>query len=414
MFRILSKLIPRNNFHLPKRSFCIEKSQKVYSDEEKLLRELCSKIRFSGPITIAEYMREVLTNPIHGFYIDKEVLGSGGHFVTSPEISQMFGESIGVWLLNEWMKMGEPSNFQLVELGPGSGTLISDILRTFAKLKPECAEGLSLHLVEISPRMRKLQKESLGCNVDSNDTNLITKYGTRVSWYEQLREVPRNFTFFLAHEFFDALAVNKFQKVDNEWREVLIDVDEAGNKLRYIISRNATPGCILLERDGVKEAVMNRNMVEMSSPSWTIIRQISERIVEKGGAALVADYGHTGQDGDTFRAFRHHKQVDPLQMPGTADITADVDFSLLKTQISPDCTWHGPVSQGQFLHSCGIGTRCQQLLSSCDSSQQQLIYDSFVMLTSPEKMGERFKFVSLFPSTMADIHEKYPPVGFEK
>merc|ERR1719210_1500182 len=136
LLRSLNKIgIRGRKFFFHKRRFCIEKSPK-YSDDKKLLRELCSKIRFSGPITIAEYMREVLTNPIHGFYIDKQVLGSAGHFVTSPESSQMFGESIGVWMLNEWMKMGEPEKFQLVELGPGSGTLTSDILRTFAKLRP--------------------------------------------------------------------------------------------------------------------------------------------------------------------------------------------------------------------------------------------------------------------------------------
>ena len=140
---------------------------------------------------------------------------------------------------------------------------------------------------------------------------------------------------------------------------------------------------------------------------------VSQRIVEQGGAALVADYGHQGTDGDTLRAFCRHAQVDPLELPGTADITADVDFSLLETQISPDCSWHGPVSQTQFLESCGIGTRCQQLLSSCAPDQQKTIYDSYVTLTSPQKMGERFKFVSLFPKTMRDIHEKYPPVGFE-
>jgi len=357
-------------------------------------------------------MREVLTNPIHGFYIDKQVLGSAGHFVTSPEISQMFGESIGVWMLNEWMKMGEPEKFQLVELGPGSGTLMSDILRTFSKVRPECVP--SVHLVEISPRMRTLQRENLGCvDTDTEEKCLKTKYGNEIAWYEQVHEVPRDFSFFIAHEFFDALAVNKFQKVDGEWREVLVDVDETGEKLRYIISRNATPSCILMEREGVRDLVKDRSMVEMSSPGWNIVRQISERIVEEGGAALIADYGHTGDDGDTFRAFRRHEQVDPLQLPGTADITADVDFSLLQSQISSDCAWFGPVSQGQFLHSCGIGTRCQQLLSSCDSSQQQNIYDSFVMLTSPDKMGERFKFVSMFPNTMADIHQKYPPVGFE-
>ena len=208
--------------------------------------------------------------------------------------------------------------------------------------------------------------------------------------------------------------MNKFKKVDEEWREVLVDVDESGDRLRYVISRNATPACVLLQQDNVKDLVVDRSMVEMSSSAWTMAKMMSERIVEDGGAALIADYGHEGQDGDTLRAFRHHQQVDPLELPGSADITADVDFSLLRPQISPDCAWYGPVTQAQFLHSCGIGTRCQQLLATCDHDQQQLVYDSFVMLTSPDKMGSRFKFVSLFPKSMQEIHAKYPPVGFEE
>merc|ERR1719507_1330769 len=113
-------------------------------DERKLLRELSAKIRFSGPITVAEYMREVAINPIHGFYISREALGKHGHFVTSPELSQMFGECVAVWLLHEWMKMGEPADFQLVELGPGKGTLLTDILRTLSKLQPGLVQGISL------------------------------------------------------------------------------------------------------------------------------------------------------------------------------------------------------------------------------------------------------------------------------
>ena len=128
--------------------------------------------------------------------------------------------------------------------------------------------------------------------------------------------------------------MNKFKKVEDGWREVLVDVDDTGERLRYIISRNATPSCVLLAQDGVREAVEGREMVEMSPSAWTMAKMISERIVEHGGAALIADYGHDGGgDGDTLRAFRHHRQVDPLELPGTADITADVDFGLLRTQV---------------------------------------------------------------------------------
>jgi len=400
----------RNTFQIVK--FCTETKAARLPDESKLLRELCGKIRFTGPITIADYMREVLTNPLHGFYMDKTVLGSEGHFVTSPEISQMFGESIGVWFVNEWMKMGEPE-FQLVELGPGKGTLSSDILRTISRVSPKALEGMSVHLVEVSNKMKQLQKTTLCGSGGSGDN--ITKYGPHVTWHKSLREVPKHFSFFLAHEFFDALPVNKFCKTSEGWREVLIDIDTevGGSKLRYVIARNATPACVLLDLPGVADLMVDREKVELCSQGGTLIKDISQRVVEHGGIGLVADYGHIGDTGDTFRAFRKHKQVDPLDLPGTADLTADVDFGFLKSQVSPDCSWYGPVPQGTFLHSCGITTRCQQLLdTNKDMYVHKNILESYDTLTNPDKMGDRFKFVSLFPATMSQIHEKYPPVGF--
>ena len=172
--------------------------------------EIFNILMVSGPVTIAEYMREVLTNPIHGFYMEEEtVVGSEGHFITSPEIrwtqnswevpssflplSQMFGESVAVWILNEWMKMGAPTEFQLVELGPGKGTLTSDILRTLSKLEPGCMDGVSVHLVEVSSKMRLLQRETL-CGGNSEDVSL---HGPRVCWYDHIADIPRQFSIFL-------------------------------------------------------------------------------------------------------------------------------------------------------------------------------------------------------------------------
>jgi len=383
-------------------------------DEQKLLRELCGKIRFSGPITIAEYMREVLTNPLHGFYIEKNVLGKDGHFITSPEISQMFGECVAVWFLNEWMKMGEPSKFQLVELGPGKGTLMSDILRTIARISPNALEEMSVHLVDVSEKLKSIQASTLCDKKFVGSNGLKSIYGPHVSWYSSLHDVPKEFTFFVAHEFFDALAVNKFQRTSEGWREVLIDIDPSEEyKLRYVISRNPTPACMLLEQSGMTEVMNGRDNAELCIDGGATIRNISKRIVEKGGVGLIADYGHIKGEGDTFRAFRNHKQVHPLELPGTSDLTADVDFSYLKSQVSSDCSWFGPVTQEKFLHSCGITTRCQQLLNSNkDMYIHKNILESYDTLTNPEKMGNKFKFVGLFPNTMSEIHSKYPPVGF--
>jgi len=378
-------------------------------DERKLLRELCGRIRLSGPIPVSEYMREVLTNPIHGVYQSDQVLGAGGHFVTSPEISQMFGECLGIWYVNEWMKMGEPKQIQIVELGPGKGTLLSDILRTLSRIRPDMLSGLSVHLVEVSDSMRKIQESEI-CRNDAK----VTKIGDcPVSWYSSLRDVPKNFSFFLAHEFFDVLPVNKFEKTVDGWREVLLDIDQKSDndQLRWVISRHKTPSCVLLDQLD-PEVVNGRDKLEYCVQAGLIVKSISERIVEFGGAALVVDYGHEGDNGDTIRAFRHHNQVDPLELPGTADLTSDVDFRYLKSMTDQNSQWYGPVSQGDFLHSVGVTTRCQQLLSSSDESLHENILTAYDTLTNKDKMGERFKFAAIFPSTMNVLHSKYPPAGF--
>jgi NADH dehydrogenase [ubiquinone] 1 alpha subcomplex assembly factor 7 len=219
----------------------------------------------------------------------------------------MFGECIGVWFLNEWMKMGEPKDFQLVELGPGKGTLASDILRTVARVRPEALQGLSVHLVEVSSKMRQLQEATLcghSHGEGGQEQSHVSKFGPKVAWYQTLRDVPKQFSFFLAHEFFDALAVNKFERTKDGWREVLIDIDPTaseGTKLRYVISRNATPACVLLEQSGVMDLMVGREKVELCTLGGTLVREISQRVVEQGGLGLIADYGHLGEDGDTFR-----------------------------------------------------------------------------------------------------------------
>ncbi|XP_013400703.1 protein arginine methyltransferase NDUFAF7, mitochondrial-like [Lingula anatina] len=207
----------------------------VQSKEMDLLQHLKTKIKFSGPITVSEYMRMVLTNPLSGYYMQKDVFGAKGDFITSPEISQMFGELLAIWCIHEWMAFGSPPEVKLIELGPGRGTLADDMLRTFSQLKKKgVSANFSLHLVEISPHMRKLQESKLlGVPLEMVQTPQIvnydatskqgrlhsetktTKYGTPVTWYYDMRTVPKGFSFFIAHEFFDALPVHQFQVILN-------------------------------------------------------------------------------------------------------------------------------------------------------------------------------------------------------
>lgn len=366
-----------------------------------MLKHLTFKIKATGPITVAEYMREVLTNPVTGYYVRNNMLGPDGDFITSPEISQIFGELLGVWILSEWMGAGRPKHLQLVELGPGKGSLASDILRVFSQLK-SVLDGcsVSLHLVEVSPVLSGVQAQTLtgGSSVESSseDDPVFrrgeTSTGLPVFWYRCLEDVPAGFSIFIAHEFFDALPIHTFQRTPKGWREVLVDIDpEKRNRLRFVVSPSPTPASSALIQP--KE---RRSHVEVCADGGVLVQQISRRIVEDGGAALIADYGHDGTKTDTFRGFKGHRLHDVLSSPGSADLTADVDFSFLRTMTGGGVACLGPVTQKMFLKNMGIDARMEVLLRNCsDGPTRMQLIRSYDMLMNPEKMGERFLFFSL-------------------
>ncbi|XP_055606416.1 protein arginine methyltransferase NDUFAF7 homolog, mitochondrial-like [Uranotaenia lowii] len=369
--------------------------------------ELQSRIRATGPIPVATYMKQVLTNPASGYYMTPdEVLGSKGDFVTSPEIGQIFGEMIAVWFLTEWSKFGRPSPYQLVELGPGKGTMMKDILRVCDGLN--VTPGLSIHLVEMSEHLSKVQASTL-CISSSEFSDKpfyrsgYTASGTKVFWYRQLEDVPETFSIILAHEFFDALPIHKFQQHESSWKEVLIDIDPADEgKFRFINSNAETP-MLRMFLNNYQHLVRDRSSIEISFDSELIIRQIGKRFNSVGGFALIVDYGHLGEKGDTFRAFKAHKLHDPLMDPGAADLTADVDFSILKQfcERTGQIFTVGPTSQRAFLEMAGAQERLKVLVEAAEGEdQKRLLENGFHMLTDPEQMGERFKFFGLFPKEL--------------
>ncbi len=411
-------------------------------ESKKLLRNLAAKIRLTGPMTIAQYMEEVLLSPRLGYYTKggrarrTELLGAEGDFVTSPEISQMFGECWGVWAVHEWSRMGRPVPLKLVELGPGTGRLMEDVLRTMAHLAPEAMGDISVHLVEVGEAMRRRQEEQL-CGMKKEKAivhvnkveheSTTSKFGPPVHWHADLSSVPSGFAFFFAHEFFDALPIHQFVRGDRGcWHEVLVDLDPAaeapgahGPRLRLVRSRESTPNAVHLlgrEDDEIK-------VVEVSPKSGLVVRELCCRIVEDGGAALIADYGYDGSGGDTFRAFRRHRPHNPLSDPGMADLTADVDFRYLRRWCQgrdggkAAVLVYGPVEQREFLDRLGMSVRKEVLLRSCAEKGLEeaagQIESAYRMLTHPEEMGRRFKFLSVFPATMRPIHRGSPPAGFE-
>ncbi|XP_037663744.1 protein arginine methyltransferase NDUFAF7, mitochondrial isoform X1 [Choloepus didactylus] len=367
-----------------------------------MLRHLMYKIKSTGPITVAEYMKEVLTNPVKGYYMNYDMLGEKGDFITSPEISQIFGELLGIWFISEWIATGKSSTFQLVELGPGRGTLTGDILRVFSQLGSVLKNcDISIHLVEVSQKLSEIQALKLTEEKVPLERNAgspvymkgVTKSGIPISWYQYLQDVPKGNSFYLAHEFFDVLPVHKFQKTPQGWREVFIDIDpQVSDKLRFVLVPCTTPAEVFIQHDET------RDHVEVCPDAGVIIEELSQRIALTGGAALIADYGHDGTKTDTFRGFCGHKLHDVLIAPGTADLTADVDFSFLRRMAQGKVASLGPIKQQMFLKNMGIDVRLKVLLDNSDeASMRQHLLQGYDMLMNPKKMGERFNFFALLP-----------------
>ncbi|XP_011871021.1 PREDICTED: NADH dehydrogenase [ubiquinone] complex I, assembly factor 7 homolog isoform X2 [Vollenhovia emeryi] len=387
-----------------------------------LYRQLYAKMLACGPITLAEYMKEILTHPTAGYYTTRDVFGQRGDFTTSPEISQLFGEIVAIWIISEWRKISRDS-IQLVELGPGRGSLISDILRVFKKLN--LLNKVSVHLVEISPVLAAIQAEKLCAEsrdieprINEGQKNSVTHYkegvtreGVKLYWYRSINDVPRKFSVFVAHEFFDALPIHKFQKTDKGWREVLIDIvqDSKEERFRYVLSQVPTAACKVYLSPHEK-----RDHVEMSPQCSVIVDHMSQFLWEHGGFALVIDYGHEREKTDTFRAFRRHELHDPLLNPGTADLTADVDFLLMKEIARKDdrLITFGPVTQRKFLKSLGIDLRLKMILQNATGAQKEQIESGYRMITDEDKMGNCFKVLSLFPFVLKDHLTKWPVAGF--
>ncbi|XP_069697808.1 protein arginine methyltransferase NDUFAF7, mitochondrial isoform X2 [Periplaneta americana] len=351
-----------NNGEQPCITACVPPDK--IKESVSLARQLQAKIKAVGPITVAEYMKEVLTNPLSGYYMHRDMIGETGDFITSPELGQLFGEMVAIWCFSEWQKMGSPIPLQLVEMGPGRGSLAQDVLRVFERFGVH--NEVSLHLVEVSPHLSQIQAKALCVKIYTQPTSNqqyyqmgITATNIPVFWYKSIQDVPRQFSCFLAHEFFDALPIHKFQRTEAGWREVLIDIDPAADteKFRFVISRAPTPASKLFIK-----ADETRDHVEVCVESGAILEHLAMRMEEDGGFALFADYGHDGTKTDTFRAFRDHQLHDPLVEPGSADLTADVDFSYFRACTEDKLLTFGPVTQRNFLKQMGIDVRLEELL----------------------------------------------------
>ena len=346
-----------------------------------LQSEIKKLIKSSGPMPVWRYMELCLTHPNYGYYISRDPLGREGDFTTSPEVSQMFGELLGLWVGSVWKAIGSPSLLRLIELGPGRGTLMADALRALRVLPP-LYQALSIHLVEINPVLREKQKAALS--------------GVRIiAWHDSLDQVPNGPAVILANEYFDVLPIHQAVKRETGWHERTVEIDDGG-KLAFGFAADPMPRFEVLLPPLVRAAPVGA-VFEWRSD--TEIMKIATRMRDQGGAALIIDYGHIRSDaGDTFQAIARHSFADPLKNPGQADVTAHVDFqALARAAEDLGARVHGPVPQGEFLKWIGIETRAVTLMAKASLEVSEDISSALKRLTGDGRgaMGSMFKVLAV-------------------
>jgi NADH dehydrogenase [ubiquinone] 1 alpha subcomplex assembly factor 7 len=332
-----------------------------------LAQRIRDSIRAGGPMPVSLYMLMCLHDPQHGYYATRPALNVD--FTTAPETSQIFGELLGLWAAHEWLQMGSPAEVRLVELGPGRGVMMADMLRA-GRAVPGFVDAIRIGLVEASPALRSEQQNRL--------------VGRKVEFFHDLDEVPPGPAIIVANEFLDCLAIRQYMRDGNGWRERAIGLG-ADDKLVFGVGLQ----------------------VEYAPGLEALIEMIARRFRSDPGRALIIDYGPEDRSpGDTLRAYQRGKQVDPLADPGACDLTADVDFPRLRRlALSEGLTVHGPMRQGYFLTRLGAWER-SKILGASNPARAAEIAAGVTKLTAPEDMGARFKVVCLAP------HGAPPPAGF--
>ncbi|CEF67080.1 NADH dehydrogenase [ubiquinone] complex I, assembly factor 7 [Strongyloides ratti] len=392
-------------------TLCLNKN--VDTKNENLLEKFIKdKIKVSGPITVYEYMQTAASSA-SGYY--NKFNNDDGDFITAPELCQIFGETIAIWIYSELMYTGWKKDWQIVECGPGSGKLMSDVLQSLRRF--DSLKNLSIHLLEVSNSLSEIQEKTLCGSVTKvvNDKSYYrhnkTFDGIDIYWYKLIDDIPENFSVFFCNEFLDALPIHQFIRNDaKKFKEIYINLNEQ-NKLVFMESKAGnihTEGMIpnyIKERDSIKK-------YEISPDAGTFITQITQRIINYGGFGILIDYGHNGErQSFSLRGYKNHKEVeDLLKNPGEYDITADVNFEYLRKLVEKDALVFGPITQKDFILRLGGAMRVKMLLRALgnDEKKQKQLFDAFNILVGQEdeKMGLKFKAMSIFPKTLKGILDK--------
>ncbi len=349
--------------------------------KERIIRH----ISMNGPLPLAEYMHWCLADKTHGYYQTQNAFGRDGDFVTAPEVSQMFGELIGIWLIKTWHSLDCPSPFNLVELGPGKGTLMRDILRA-AKVDSTFLGAAVPILIETSELLITEQQR-------------VLKDYPNAQWLKSIDALDPAPTLLVANEFLDALPPRQYVKHQSEWFERGVGLNE-GNELIWValptskLEPEALPEGHTQEPDGA--------IFEISTIRESFVERVANLIHEDTGAALFIDYGHTKSAfGDTFQAIAKHEYADPLEAPGEADLTSHVDFEPLQAIAEKTgCTSMPTITQGEFLLKLGLLERAGSLGAGKSTEEQHRIAHEAERLALPHAMGDLFKVLAFSSGDM--------------
>jgi NADH dehydrogenase [ubiquinone] 1 alpha subcomplex assembly factor 7 len=344
-----------------------------------LAGRIAQHIRSHGPISVAGFMAMALHDREAGYYARRDPLGRAGDFITAPEISQIFGELIGVWCADLWQCMGAPASVILAELGPGRGTLMADLLRATSNV-PAFHRALRLYLVEASPLLRAEQQRRLA--------------SAEPLFADDVAQLPPGPLLLIANEFLDALPIRQLIRGRSGWAERLVGLDGDG-ELIFVLGRE-NPALSLLVAPALREEPEG-TVVEICPAAASLAASVAERLAHSAGAALFIDYGYfPSQPGPTLSALRRHRPVNPLEDPGDADLSAHVDFAALAhaARAGGAAVW-GPVPQGRFLAALGAEVRLRLLSERAGAEQRALLESGLRRLIDAGEMGTLFKAMAL-------------------
>jgi NADH dehydrogenase [ubiquinone] 1 alpha subcomplex assembly factor 7 len=360
--------------------------------ETALAARIKARIRDKGPISVAEYMTLCLLDPVDGYYPTRDPLGSEGDFITAPEISQMFGECLGLWVVQSWDDLGRPDAFNLVELGPGRGIMMADMLKALA-LQPDCLKAAKVTLIEASAALQAVQAKTLG------------QSGAQVQWADHLIDVDDRPTLIIGNEFLDCLPIRQFVFAQDDWSERRVGLQDG--QLRFETDGQAAPKPIRETFPGTHPTPAEGDLLEICPSTAQIIDHLADRFHKTPGRALFIDYGPAETEfGDTLQALKSHKKVDVFSAPGDTDLTARVDFSALR-QLAQNAglITHGPLPQRNLLSKLGIEVRAVALLRGNEAARPKLLRQ-LQRLLDDDEMGTLFKAVCV---SSADLPV---PLGF--